>query len=30
VLRMLQGEVVESPRVELSTRLVIRDSTAPR
>lgn len=28
VLRMLQGEGVESPRVELSTRLVARESTA--
>jgi LacI family transcriptional regulator len=29
VLRMLQGEGVESPRVELSTRLMVRESTAP-
>jgi LacI family transcriptional regulator len=28
VLRMLQGEGVESPRVELATRLVVRESTA--
>lgn len=29
ILRMLQGEGVESPRVELATRLVPRESTAP-
>jgi LacI family transcriptional regulator len=29
VLRLAQGEPVETPRVELSTDLVIRDSTAP-
>jgi len=29
VLRMVDGETVESPRVELATRLVVRDSTAP-
>lgn len=29
VLRMVDGEAIESPRVELSTRLVVRDSTAP-
>jgi LacI family transcriptional regulator len=30
VLRLAQGEEIESPRVELATDLVIRDSTAPR
>jgi LacI family transcriptional regulator len=29
VLRLAQGEPVESPRVELATTLVVRDSTAP-
>ncbi|MEV4754998.1 LacI family DNA-binding transcriptional regulator [Micromonospora sp. NPDC049559] len=29
VLRLAQGEPVETPRVELSTDLVVRDSTAP-
>jgi LacI family transcriptional regulator len=29
VLRLAQGEDIESPRVELSTDLVVRDSTAP-
>ena len=29
VLRMVDGEALETPRVELSTRLVVRDSTAP-
>ena len=29
VLRMVDGETLESPRVDLSTRLVVRDSTAP-
>ncbi|RZU31217.1 LacI family DNA-binding transcriptional regulator [Blastococcus saxobsidens] len=29
VLRMVEGEAIESPRVELSTRLIVRDSTAP-
>ena len=29
VLRLMQGEQVESPRVELATELVVRDSTAP-
>jgi LacI family transcriptional regulator len=29
VLRLAQGEQVESPRVELATTLVVRDSTAP-
>ncbi|WP_204261224.1 LacI family DNA-binding transcriptional regulator [Blastococcus saxobsidens] len=29
VLRMVDGETIESPRVELATRLVVRDSTAP-
>jgi LacI family transcriptional regulator len=29
VLRMLAGEEVESPRVELATELVVRHSTAP-
>ncbi|TYP88481.1 LacI family DNA-binding transcriptional regulator [Blastococcus xanthinilyticus] len=29
VLRMVDGETIESPRLELSTRLVVRDSTAP-
>jgi LacI family transcriptional regulator len=29
VLRMVDGERIESPRVELATRLVVRDSTAP-
>ena len=29
VLRLVQGEPVESPRLELATRLVVRDSTAP-
>lgn len=28
VLRMVQGESLESPRVELATRLVVRESTA--
>jgi len=27
---MIQGEDIESPRVELSTRLIIRESTCPR
>lgn len=30
VLRMVHGESVDSPRVELATRLVIRESTAAR
>jgi LacI family transcriptional regulator len=29
VLRLAQGELLESPRVELATTLVVRDSTAP-
>ena len=29
VLRMVQGEKLESPRMELATELVIRESTAP-
>ena len=29
VLRMVDGETIDVPRVELSTRLVLRDSTAP-
>jgi LacI family transcriptional regulator len=29
VLRLAQGEKLESPRVELATTLVVRDSTAP-
>ncbi|PWW24835.1 LacI family transcriptional regulator [Geodermatophilus normandii] len=29
VLRLMQGEPVEGPRIELATRLVVRDSTAP-
>ncbi|MGY1697764.1 MULTISPECIES: LacI family DNA-binding transcriptional regulator [unclassified Geodermatophilus] len=29
VLRLVQGEPVEGPRIELATRLVVRDSTAP-
>lgn len=29
LLRMVQGEVVESPRLELATRLVARESTCP-
>jgi LacI family transcriptional regulator len=29
VLRMVRGEAIESPRLELSTDLVVRDSTAP-
>jgi LacI family transcriptional regulator len=29
VRRLVQGERLESPRVELATRLVVRDSTAP-
>ena len=29
VLRLAQGDRVESPRVELATDLVVRDSTAP-
>jgi LacI family transcriptional regulator len=29
VLRMAQGERIETPRVELATELVVRDSTAP-
>jgi LacI family transcriptional regulator len=29
VLRMVHGETLESPRLELSTDLVVRDSTAP-
>ena len=29
VLRLVNGEVLESPRVELSTELVVRYSTAP-
>jgi LacI family transcriptional regulator len=29
VLRLVQGEQVESPRIELATELVVRDSTAP-
>jgi LacI family transcriptional regulator len=29
VLRLAQGEKIESPRVELATELVVRDSTAP-
>ena len=30
VLRLAQGEKIESPRVELATELVVRDSTAAR
>lgn len=30
VLRLAQGEKIESPRVELATELLVRDSTAPR
>lgn len=30
VQRLVRGEVIESPRVELATELVVRDSTAPR
>jgi LacI family transcriptional regulator len=30
VLRLAQGEVIESPRIELATELVTRDSTAAR
>jgi LacI family transcriptional regulator len=29
VLRLVRGEVLESPKVELSTELVVRESTAP-
>jgi LacI family transcriptional regulator len=29
VLRLVQGEQLESKRVELATTLVVRDSTAP-
>lgn len=29
VLRLVRGEVLESPKVELATELVVRDSTAP-
>jgi LacI family transcriptional regulator len=29
VLRLVKGERIESPRVELTTHLVVRDSTAP-
>jgi LacI family transcriptional regulator len=29
VLRLAQGEEIESPRVELATEMVIRHSTAP-
>lgn len=29
-LRMARGEEIETPRVELATNLVVRDSTAPR
>ncbi|NUT32473.1 MAG: LacI family DNA-binding transcriptional regulator [Hamadaea sp.] len=29
VLRLAQGEQIESPRIELATELVVRDSTAP-
>jgi len=29
VLRLARGDAIESPRVELSTELVVRDSTAP-
>jgi LacI family transcriptional regulator len=29
VLRLAQGEEIESPRLELATELVVRDSTAP-
>ena len=29
VLRLVQGERAESPRIELATELVVRDSTAP-
>jgi LacI family transcriptional regulator len=29
ILRVAQGEKIESPRIELATELVIRDSTAP-
>ncbi|MCF6744870.1 LacI family transcriptional regulator [Blastococcus sp. KM273128] len=29
VLRMVDGEAIESPRLELATRLVVRDSTSP-
>ncbi len=29
VLRLVRGELVESPRIELATELVVRDSTAP-
>jgi LacI family transcriptional regulator len=27
--RLVRGEVIESPRIELATELVVRDSTAP-
>jgi LacI family transcriptional regulator len=29
VLRLAQREKIESPRVELATELIVRDSTAP-
>jgi LacI family transcriptional regulator len=29
VLRLAQDEEIESPRIELATELVVRDSTAP-
>jgi len=28
-LRMVRGEAIVTPRVELATELVVRDSTAP-
>jgi LacI family transcriptional regulator len=29
VLRLVRGEQLETPRLELATRLVVRESTAP-
>jgi LacI family transcriptional regulator len=29
VLRMVRGEEIETPRIELATQLVVRESTAP-
>jgi LacI family transcriptional regulator len=29
-LRMVDGEAMEGPRVELATELVVRESTVPR
>jgi LacI family transcriptional regulator len=29
VLRLMNGEQLESPKVELATEVVVRDSTAP-